>query len=150
MIVLDTTVLLYAVGTEHPLREPCRRLLGAPATLGLTTTAGVLQEFAHVRGRRRARADAVALARAYLTLLRPLVEVDEAAVEEALELLGRHAALGAFDAVLAAAARRAGCRAVVTADRAFGELDGLAVVFPDADGVAALLDGPPRPRSASV
>lgn len=29
MIVLDTTVLSYAVGTEHPLRAPCRRLLQA-------------------------------------------------------------------------------------------------------------------------
>lgn len=27
MIVLDTTVLVYATGTEHPLREPCRRLV---------------------------------------------------------------------------------------------------------------------------
>ncbi|MBA3851191.1 MAG: VapC toxin family PIN domain ribonuclease, partial [Chloroflexi bacterium] len=27
MIVLDTTVLAYAVGAQHPSRDPCRRLL---------------------------------------------------------------------------------------------------------------------------
>lgn len=65
MIVLDTTVLGYAVGSEHPLRAPCRRLLDAHAR-GLVagaTTIEVIQEFAHVRARRRSRADAVALAR---------------------------------------------------------------------------------------
>src|SRR5580765_112220 len=29
VIVLDTTVLVYAVGAEHRYREPCRRLLEA-------------------------------------------------------------------------------------------------------------------------
>ncbi|HVL84363.1 MAG TPA: type II toxin-antitoxin system VapC family toxin [Pseudonocardia sp.] len=141
MIVLDTTVLLYAVGTGHPLREPCRRLLGAPAASGLTTTAGVLQEFVHVREHRRPRSDAVELGRSYLTLLRPLLEVPEPAVERALSLLDDHAELGAFDAVLAAAAAHAGCRAVVTADRAFARIEGLPVTFPDEPGVAALLGG---------
>ncbi len=29
MIVLDTAILAYAVGGEHPLREPCRGVLTA-------------------------------------------------------------------------------------------------------------------------
>ncbi len=100
MIVLDTTVLLYAVGTEHELREPCRRLLAAQQSLALTTTAGVIQEFVHVRSRRRGRADAVGLGRSYLTLLRPLLDVPEAAVDDALSLLDEHASRGPFDALL--------------------------------------------------
>lgn len=143
MIVLDTTVLLYAVGADHLLREPCRRLLGAPRKVALTTTAGVLQEFVHVRERRRPRSDAIGLGRAYLTLLRPLLDVAEPAVDRALSLLEAHPALGAFDALLAAAASDAGAAAVVTADRAFARIEGLPVVHPDEAGVAALLgDGP--------
>jgi hypothetical protein len=40
VIIVDTTVLAYAVGDEHPLREPCRRLLAAHAngTIEATTT----------------------------------------------------------------------------------------------------------------
>ncbi|MQA15771.1 MAG: PIN domain-containing protein [Pseudonocardiaceae bacterium] len=143
MIVLDTTVLLYAVGTEHELREPCRRLLAAPRRFALTTTSGVIQEFVHVRSRRRSRSDAVALGRSYLTLLRPLLDVPEHAVADALSLLEEHGSLGAFDAVLAAASQRVGCRAVVTADRAFAEIDDLPVVFPAEVGVAELLRSVP-------
>lgn len=139
LIVLDTTVLVYAVGAEHELREPCRRLLSAPKSIGLTTTAGVIQEFVHVRSRRRPRADAVGLGWSYLTLLRPLLQVPDEAVEQALGMLGGDGALGAFDAILAAAALSGGCRAVVTADRAFAVLDDLRVVFPDESGVTSLL-----------
>lgn len=138
MIVLDTTVLVYAVGSEHPLRDPCRTLL-ATRTTALTTTAGVIQEFVHVRSKRRSRVDAVKLGTAYLTLLGPLLEVPDRAVHDALELLGKHAALGAFDAVLAATAKHARCEALVSADRAFAEIDGLPVRYPDADGIAHLL-----------
>ena len=55
MIVLDTTVLVYAVGADHPLREPCQLLVRAIAdgTILATTTIEVIQEFTHVRGRRR-------------------------------------------------------------------------------------------------
>ena len=51
MIVLDTTVLVYAVGAEHPLREPNRRLIDAIATgrVDATTTAEVIQEFVFER-----------------------------------------------------------------------------------------------------
>lgn len=138
MIVLDTTVLVYAVGAEHPLREPCRALL-AQRTSALTTTAGVIQEFVHVRSRRKSRADAVKLGNAYLTLLSPLLDVPDRAVRDALALLERHADLGAFDAVIAAAARSAGCEALVTADRAFGALPGLPVRYPDGPGLTGLL-----------
>ena len=47
MIVVDTTVLAYAVGDTHPLREPCRRLLAAHADgrIEATTTVEVIQAF---------------------------------------------------------------------------------------------------------
>jgi predicted nucleic acid-binding protein len=54
MIVLDTTVLVYAVGADHSLRRPCRDLVEAIAErrIEATTTVEVIQEFVHVRGRR--------------------------------------------------------------------------------------------------
>ena len=53
MIVLDTTALVYAVGGEHPMREPSRRLVEAIAAgrIEATTTVEVIQEFVHVRAR---------------------------------------------------------------------------------------------------
>jgi len=75
VIILDTGVLIYAVGEKHPLREPCRRLIAAQGDgrVDAATTVEVIQEFAHVRTRRRSRTDAVALARSYKTALTLLV-----------------------------------------------------------------------------
>jgi predicted nucleic acid-binding protein len=63
VIVLDTTVLAYAVGSEHPCRARIATLSLAGGNVRATTTVEVLQEFAHVRARRRGREDAAALAR---------------------------------------------------------------------------------------
>lgn len=142
MIVVDTTVLVYAVGAEHPLREPCRALIGAISTrqLSATTTVEALQEFTHVRARRRDREDATRLARDYLDLLAPLLIVGEVDLREGLRLYARGKRLGAFDAVLAATASRADATALVSADMAFAEAD-IAHVVPDVLGVAGLLAG---------
>lgn len=141
MIVLDTTVLVYTQGSEHPLREPCRRLIRA-ISLGAvqaTTTIEVIQEFLHVRARRRDRLPAVADARAYAQLLAPLLTADDAVLRSGLILYGSTSRLGAFDAVLAAAAVAAGAEALVSTDSAFGEVPGLRHVVPTDPGVAGLL-----------
>lgn len=140
MIVLDTTVLVYGVGADHPLREPCRDLIGAIAAgdVPATTTVEVLQEFTHVRARRRDRADASRLARDYLDLLSPLLVVSEDDLQEGLRLYTRCDRLGAFDAVLAATAGRANAAGIVSADAAFAEA-GIPHIVPDARSVAALL-----------
>jgi predicted nucleic acid-binding protein len=144
MIVLDTTILVYAMGERHPFAEPCRaviRLL-AEGEVSATTTPEVIQEFLHVRSRRRSRGDAAGLARSYARLLSPLLAVDDDDLEAGLALY-QSSRLGAFDAVLAAAALRRGCRLLLSADRAFSAVAKLAVAGPADD---ALLD---RVRAAA-
>jgi predicted nucleic acid-binding protein len=143
MIVLDTTVLVYAKGADHPLRDPCRELIEAIAArrLAATTTVGVIQEFAHVRARRRGRADAAALAGDYADLLSPLLTVTGEQLKRGLSLFGRAESLGAFDCVLTAAAASIGARALVSADAAFAAATEVAHVVPDRAGVRALLAG---------
>ena len=131
MIVLDTTVLAYAVGADHPLQVPCRRLVRA--------TVEVVQEFAHVRARRRDRQDAAELARDYIELLSPLLVVEEPDLREGLRLFEDSAGIGAFDAVLAAAAHAAGADALVSADAGFSAVANIRHVTPDANGIRYLL-----------
>ena len=121
MIVLDTTVLVYALGSEHPLREPSRRVIEAigNGALAATTTVDVIQEFAHGYARRRARPAAAAHARRYVTLLEPLLMPTERDLDAGLSLFERHDRLDAFDAVLAATAIEHGAEALVSGDRAF-------------------------------
>lgn len=141
MILLDTTVLIYAKGAEHPFREPCRELISAvtDGRLEATTTVEAIQEFAHVRAQRRARADAVSLAGDYVDLLSPLIAATSDHLRHGLKLFEQATRLGAFDAVLAAAAIDFGADAVVSVDAAFSEVSGLRHVVPDAAGVVGLL-----------
>ena len=141
MIVLDTTVLVYAKGADHPLREPCRELLRAieRGSLTATTTAEAMQEFAHVRARRRGRRDAADLAEAYLDLLAPLLVVEEDDVRAGLRLFEHHPELGCFDAVLAAGALAAKAEALVSADRAFAAVPDLVHIDPGTPAMEAIL-----------
>lgn len=136
MIVVDTTVLVYAVGAPHPLAEPCRALveLVGQRKVIATTTVEAIQEFTHVRARRKGREDAAALADRYATLFAPLLTSGEEDLRDGLDVYLAHEELGAFDAVLAATARRAGTDAIVSADRGFADLDGPTVLDPGAEG----------------
>jgi predicted nucleic acid-binding protein len=121
LIVLDTTVFVYAVGVEHPLKESSKRVLEAVQSGAVqgATTAGVLQEFADVRARRRPRSDAVALARDFAALLSPLQRVEESDVDLGLRIFERSDQLGSFDAVLAAVAINRDAEALISSDRGF-------------------------------
>jgi predicted nucleic acid-binding protein len=142
MIVLDTTVLAYAVGADHPLRVPCQRLVRAIADSEIlaTTTIEVIQEFTHVRARRRDWKDAAELARDYIELLSPLLVAEESDLREGLRLFEESTGLGAFDAVLAAAAHAAGAEALVSADAGFSAIPNVRHVIPDANGIRSLLE----------
>lgn len=131
MILVDTTILVYAVGAEHPLREPCRELVGLvrDGRVRARTTVEAVQEFAHVRARRRSRADAAARARDYVRGLSPLARPGEDELLDGLGLFETSARLGPFDAVLAACARRWGW-AIASADRSFGEVKGVTHLDP--------------------
>jgi predicted nucleic acid-binding protein len=87
-----------------------------------STSVEAIQELAHVRARHRGRADAVAVARAYAALLAPLLDVGPGDLDAGLRLFERHAELGSFDAVLAAAAIERDAQALVSADQAFGSV----------------------------
>lgn len=134
MIVLDTTVLVYAKGADHLLREPCRALIDAIGRreVEATTTPEVVQEFAHVRARRDGRARAVSDARGLVGTLSPLLSVDEATLSLGLRIYEETPGLGSFDSVLAAAALAVSADALVSADRGFAHVKGLTHIHPAA------------------
>ena len=131
MILLDTTILVYAVGGDHSLRDPCSQLLQrvASGSVRATTTLEAIQEFTHIRAIRRSRADAAALARNYAVGLSPLAQPELDDLLEGLDLYRRTTSLGSFDAVLAVTARRRGW-SLASADRGFARVTGLAHLNP--------------------
>ena len=123
MMLLDTTVLVYAVGGDHPLATPARDIIAKvrDGRERAHTTPEVIQEFAHVRARRRAREDAGAIATAYAAVLAPLQVVTGQHLSAGLQLWQQYPKLASFDAVLAAVAISLDAE-LVSADRAFGEV----------------------------
>ena len=142
-MILDTNVLVYCVGQDHPLRAPARRLVLAieEGLLEATTSVLVIQEFTYVYARRRSVAEAVSLARNWTALLAPLVDVRSDDIDLALTLVER-ASLKPSDALIATAALRTG-RSLVSADRDLVAVANLDVVYPDDDGIRSLLAGTP-------
>jgi predicted nucleic acid-binding protein len=120
-LLLDTTVLAYATGdVGHPLAAPARTLIAqiSDEQLAATTTPEVLQEYLHVRSRRRTRGDARELVHAFASLLAPLRTIDEATVRRAADEFVDRPAIGAFDAVLVALVLMSDELELVTADAA--------------------------------
>lgn len=141
MIVLDTTILVYATGEDHPLRNDSLRLLEAIAEGRVegTTTVEVIQEFVHVRARRQGRAEAAAAARHFADLLAPLLLARDSSVDDALAIFEEHDTLGAFDAFLAASAIVGKADALVSADRSFASVAPLTHIAPGTAAFERLL-----------
>jgi predicted nucleic acid-binding protein len=131
VILLDTTILVYAVGAGHALQKPCSALLElvAEGSVRATTTSEVIQEFTHIRALRRSRNDAATLGRNYAIGLAPLVQPELDDLLDGLELFRRVTSLGSFDAVLAVSAQRRGWL-LASADRAFARVGGLTHLDP--------------------
>jgi uncharacterized protein len=132
VIVLDTNVFVYALGGEHPLRDPCRALLRAvrERSIAATTTASVLQELAHLLGRRQPRDVVSTRVTDVAHVLRPVIPVTDAQVATALRVYRTYARLDAFDAFLVAAAIDAGADTLVSTDRDMHEITELHVLDP--------------------
>jgi len=134
VILLDTTILVYALGDEHRLRDPSRALLELirDGVVRASTTVEVIQEFCHVRARRRPPAEAAARARDFAKGLAPLLRVEESELLLGLDLFAASPQLSPFDAVLAATALHRGL-ALASADRAFAEVSGLSHLTPQTE-----------------
>lgn len=141
VFLIDTNVLMYASGGNHPLKAPCDKIILAIADddLVATTTPEAIQEYAHIFARRRGRRAAVERATEFATLLAPLLPTEHEHLAAGLQLWADNEQLGAFDAIFAAVALDTKYATIVSADRAFTSVPGLNHVFPDVEGVASLL-----------
>lgn len=134
-VFLDPSVLLLAVGAEHPLREPCRHVLEAAARgeirLHLSVEGG--QEFLFHRLRRGNLEDALRL----FDLVDDLViwhPFDADVLHRARALMATGAVRGR-DAVHAATALLGGFEAIISCDADFDRVEGLRRIDPAVDSV---------------
>jgi len=129
---VDTAVLMYAVGTDHPLREPCREVLrriGA-GDLDATTSVEVVQEIFHRFLALRRAAQGAEIANDALDLFAPVLPVTHAVMRRMPALVARYPELTARDLVHVATCQHEGISEIISPDRGFDSVDGLARIDP--------------------
>ncbi len=126
-IFLDANILMYAAGTDHPLREPCRHALerAVARRAPLVTDSEVLQEilYCYFAIRRPEVADVVY--RAATRICIEVLPVAETHTARALQMLLDRTGLSPRDAIHVATMVSAGIRRILSTDTHF---DGLGEV----------------------
>jgi hypothetical protein len=124
---LDANVVMYTVGAEHPLRDPCRRALRRAVDLRvpLITDAEVLQEILYRYYAIGRRETARSVYRHAVDLCDEVLPITGRGTARALELLDAHDRLTPRDAIHVATMEAAGLRCLLSTDRDF---DGLAAI----------------------
>jgi predicted nucleic acid-binding protein len=130
--LLDTNIFLYAAGRPHPYKEPCVRLLQeAAGRIGeYAIDAELLQEVLYVYGHRGERARGLAAFDDLIAAFPDPIPIGRAEVVEARRLLESFPALSPRDAIHAAVVTTRALEGIVTTDRAFQRVRGLAVFDP--------------------
>ena len=124
-IFLDTNVPIYAAGRQHPLKEPCSRVLAlvAESPQEFVTDAEVLQELLDRYLALRLWPMGGQVFAWFADLMRERVEpIYSTDVENAASLADGYPDLGARDLLHAAVMGRLGVSRIVSADSGFGRL----------------------------
>ncbi len=132
-IFVDTAIIMYAAGAEHPLRNPCQRLLAriADQRLEAVTSAEVIQEILHRFSALRRPDMGAAMARDALDLFAPVLPVTDAVMRRMPDLVGRYTTLAARDLVHVATCLEEGIREIVSPDRGFDAVSEIRRITPD-------------------
>jgi predicted nucleic acid-binding protein len=127
MILIDSNVPMYLVGTPHPHKADAQRLLESAIAAGerLVTDAEVLQEILH-RYVAIDRRDAIQPTfDALLGVVDEVLDVRLADVDRAKTIVLGRRSLSARDAIHVAVMEREGIDRIMTFDRGFDAMPGL-------------------------
>jgi predicted nucleic acid-binding protein len=120
-VFLDTAVLMYAAGSEHPLRAPSREIVRrvAAGEMEAVISAEVIQEILHRFVAIDRAAVGAQLARDALDLFDPVLPITHAVMVRMPALVERYPPLSARDLVHVATCLEAGITKIVSPDKGF-------------------------------
>lgn len=139
---VDTNIIIYAAGGEHPLKASCVAVLRwvAQGTWEGVTSAEVLQELLYLMDRRNQRDVGIAMAREVLAIM-TVLPVTAADVQQAMTFMEGVPALMPYDALHAAVMQGAGITEIISADKHFDAVPGIRRLDPAALRAAGTEDG---------
>lgn len=132
MKLLDTNIILYALGRPHLYKEPCARLLEQirERDVDYVIDAELVQEVLYVYSARGERLRGLATFDNLLVVFPNPVPITRDELIDARRLMEAHPALSPRDALHAAVVQTQRLEGIVTTDQVFREVRGLAVFDP--------------------
>lgn len=129
---IDTNILMYAVGAEHPLRPPCLKILEriGQGEISAVTDTEVFQEVAYRYWSQKKWPIALEILRDFQHLFNEIYPIEKQHLDLYYSLLTDHENLSPRDAIHIAVMQSHRLRNIYTADRAFAKIPGLQVHFP--------------------
>lgn len=132
-VFVDTSVVMYAGGADHPHRPACRTVMAqvADGRLDAVTSVEVVQEMLHrfARGRREIGSR---MARSVIDVFGDVLAVDRRAIIEAVARYEQHPQLSASDALHVATCVVNGIDDIVSVDTGFDIVSDVRRIGPDA------------------
>ncbi len=133
-MLLDAAIFIYAVGGEHTLKEPCKRVLhgGVDGSFVLSASVEAIQEFVHHRLRRTSNREYSIREGLAATESCTILDFTGEVLHRSLSLIRDFPTIRGRDAVHAATALAYGIDTIVSPDRAFDGIPGLTRISPEA------------------
>ena len=127
MRLIDTNVVIYAVGKAHPLQEEARRVLDrvTEGALHANVDAELLQEVLHVYDARKERRKGFDTVDDLLVIFPNPIPIGREEIETARDLMHAYSVLSARDAIHAAVVQTHDLEGIVTADNVFERIKGV-------------------------
>lgn len=129
---LDTNILMYAVGTEHPLKKPSLEILrkASEGEIVAVTDAEVFQEVAYRYWSQKKWSLAVEVLKDYQHLFAEIYPIEKKHLDDYYELLGDYNFLSPRDAIHIAVMKSHRIKNICTTDQSFKRISSLNVCFP--------------------
>ncbi|MFI5291517.1 MAG: type II toxin-antitoxin system VapC family toxin [Candidatus Limnocylindrales bacterium] len=129
---VDTAVLMYAAGGEHPLRRPSQRVLERveAGALDAVISVEVVQEIVHRYLAIRRPDLALTGSTAALDIFAPVLPVTHAVMRRVPALVTQYPKLGARDLIHVATCQHEGIDEIISPDRGFDAVAGLRRIDP--------------------
>ena len=127
MRLIDTNVIVYTVGSVHPLKEASERILSdiAAGTLAANLDVEALQEVLHLYSSRGERKKGFRTIEHLLMLFPNPFPIAREEIERARDLMMEHSFLVCRDAIHAAVVQTHDLEGIITADKVFDRIKGL-------------------------
>lgn len=127
MKLIDTNIILYSLGREHPLKEPCRRLVAkiASGEIAANIDVEVLQEVLYVYTYRNERAKGLAACRYLLDIFPNPFSVTKYGISTVITFMDKYPSLVSRDAIHAAVVVNNNLKGIISEDSDFDMIKGI-------------------------